>query len=67
MYNVTDKQRLIYDLSMQCAAIEVRDFSKTDIISLQSAMLDAFVRSVCMYSAMDSETLSGALERLKNV
>lgn len=64
---MTDKQRLVYDLSMQCAAIEVRDFSTADIISLQSAMLDAFVRSVCAYSAMDNEALSAALEKLKNV
>lgn len=64
---MTDNQRLVYDLSLQCAAIEVRDFSKTDIVSLQSAMLDAFVRSVCVYSAMDRESLSAALEKLKSI
>ena len=64
---MTDEQRLVYDLSMQCAAIQVRDFSATDIVSLQSAMLDAFVRSVCVYSAMGKESLSAALEKLRNV
>lgn len=64
---MTDRQRLVYDLSMQCAAIQVRDFSETDITSLQSAMLEAFVKSVCVYSAMDDETLSSALEKLKNI
>lgn len=64
---MTDEQRLVYDLSIQCAAICVRDFPKTDSLSLQSAMLDAFTRSVCIYSAMDKESLSFALEKLKSV
>lgn len=61
---MTDKQRLIYDLSLQCAALNVQRSHSAEK-TLQAEMLDAFISYVCAYSCMDSSRLDTALEELK--
>lgn len=61
---MTDKQQLIYDLSMQCARIQVEHDTQRDR-TLQAQMLDAFTSSVDMYRAMSDATISDTLEKLK--
>lgn len=63
---MTDKQRLIYDLSLQCATLQVQREKRHDV-TLQAQMLEAFTSSVRMYSAMCDATISSALEELKTV
>lgn len=63
---MTDKQQLIYDLSMQCARFQVdHDFQRDQ--TLQSQMLKAFTSSVEMYNAMSDAAIFAALEELKKV
>lgn len=61
---MTDKQRLVYDLSLQCAALQVLNEKRRDA-TLQAQMLEAFTSSVKMYRAMSEATISAALEELK--
>lgn len=63
---MTDKQRLIYDLSMQCAVLQVQRDNRHDT-TLQAQMLEAFTSSVTAYRLMSDATISAALEELKMV
>lgn len=63
---MTDKQQLIYDLSMQCARFQVEhDFHRDQTI--QSQMLKAFTSAVTAYRCMSDAAISAALEELKKV
>lgn len=60
-----DKQRLIYDLSLQCAVLEVqRDRNNPE--PLPKRLLEAFVSAATAYRAMCDDTINAALEELKN-
>lgn len=60
-----DKQRLIYDLSLQCAVLEVqRDRKNSDY--LPSMLLNAFTSAVLAYRSMSDDAIDAALEELKN-
>ena len=63
---MTDKQRLIYDLSLQCAAAQYTQYTK-DGKTTQAAMLAAFTGSVLSYNAMAPAALDAALAELKKV
>lgn len=64
MFLLTDKQRLIYDLSLQCAALSVQR-SHNSSQTLQAEMLESFIASVQMYRCMDDSALEAVLEELK--
>ena len=58
-----DRSKLIYDLSMQCAAYIVsRD--GVGATTVQSAMLDAFASSVEMYKCMVPDSLDEVIDQL---
>ena len=63
---MTDKQKLVYDLAMRCAALQVQRDNRTDT-PLQAQMINAFTSFVKGYQAMDASTLLNALAELKNV
>ena len=63
---MTDKEQLIYDLSMQCARFQVEHESK-NIEYLPAAMLKAFTSAVNAYNCMSVDSISAALEELKKV
>lgn len=63
---MTDRQKLIYDLSLQCAAAQYMQYTKEGKTT-QAAMLDAFTGSVLAYNSMDPNALDAALNELKNV
>ena len=58
-----DKQHLIYDLALRCAAIHVQRDPKN--VYLEAEMLQAFTESVMAYNCMDSSAFADALEELK--
>ena len=63
---MTERQRLIYDLSMQCARLEVeRDHKNSDY--LPAEMLKAFTSAVAAYRCMSGDAISAALEELKKL
>ena len=63
---MTDKQQLIYDLSMQCARFQVEhDHKNSDY--LPAEMLKAFTSAVTAYRGMSDAAISAALEVLKSV
>jgi len=59
-----DKQRLIYDLALQAAAIQVQRDHKNKY--LEAEMLKAFTESVAAYNCMVPSAFAEALEELKN-
>ena len=63
---MTDRQRLIYDLSLHCATLQVqRDCQNSDY--LPGVLLDAFNSAILAYSAMSDNAIDAALEELKKV
>lgn len=64
--HLTDKQKLIYDLSLQCAALHVQRGDCTGHY-LEADMLDCFTSSLQAYSVMDSTAFEEALETIKTV
>lgn len=63
---MTDKQRLVYDLSMQCALFDLQR-THGGKINLAGELLDAFTSYVLFYSCMDSSRLQEALDTLKKI
>ena len=63
---MTDKQKLVYDLAMRCAALQVQRDNRSDT-PLQAQMINAFTSFVQGYQAMDTANLLNALEELKRV
>lgn len=63
---MTDKQKLIYDLSLQCAALHVQRGECAGHY-LEKDMLDCFTSSLQAYSAMNSNAFEDALKTLKTV
>ena len=63
---MTEKQKLIYDLSMQCALYQVYETGAHDK-PLVSTMLNAFTESVRAYSCMAPNALDEALEALDDL
>lgn len=58
-----DKQRLIYDLALQCAAIHVQREPQNRY--LEAEMLEAFAGSIAAFNCMDKSAFTAALEELK--
>ena len=63
---MTEKQKLIYDLSMQCALYRVYETGAHDK-SLAAAMLNAFTESIRAYSCMAPNALDKALEAIDDL
>lgn len=63
---MTDTQKLVYDLSLQCAALDVQRNFRNET-SLEVAMLHSFIASVQTYACMDSSTLANAVAELKKI
>ena len=63
---MTDKQKLIYDLSLQAAALHVQR-GECSGHYLEADLLDCFTSSLQAYSVMDSSAFEEALETLKTV
>lgn len=63
---MTDKQKLIYDLSLQCAALHVQR-GECKGHYLEADMLDCFTSSLQAYSIMDNSAFEEALKTLKMV
>ena len=62
---MTDRQKLIYDLSLQCAVSQVSPDAKN--VYLAKAVLDAFTANVHAYQGMAPDALDAALDELKKV
>ena len=64
---MTDRQRLVYDLSLQCALYNLLKREKTiaDDIALRNEMLKQFSGFVNSYSAMLPDSLDAALNDLQ--
>ena len=60
---VVDKQRLIHDLALRAATIQVQRDHKN--IYLEAEMLKAFTESVAAYNCMAPSAFAEALEELK--
>ena len=63
---MTDRQKLIYDLALQCAAVQVSKEGYRNT-SLASAMLQAFEENVTLYASMIPDKLDAALDKIKKV
>lgn len=63
---MSDRQKLVYDLAMQAAALEVQSNPSADK-SVSAALLDAFSASIDAYSAMVPDKLDAVLNQLKTV
>lgn len=61
--HMIDKQRLIYDLALQAAAIQVQRDRKN--LYLEAEMLKAFTESIAAYNCMNNSAFAEALEELK--
>lgn len=63
---MTDRQKLIYDLSMHCALVDFKSgFSSAG--NPAASFLDSFVGYVNLYRSMDPSKLDAALDALKKV
>lgn len=63
---MTDRQKLVYDLSMQLTAAELaKGIPLTE--NPAAYALDTFTGYIALYSAMDPANLSSALADLKKV
>ena len=63
---MTDKQKLVYDLSMQCALWDMLK-RKEPVMSVPGDMLKAFTDAVRGYCCMDPNTLESVLSQLEKV
>lgn len=60
-----DKQRLIYDLALQAAAIQVQRDRKN--LYLEAEMLKAFTESIAAYNCMNNSAFAEALKNSKRL
>ena len=63
---MSDRQKLVYDLAMQAAALEVQSNPPAGQ-SVAAALLDAFSASIDTYCAMIPDQLDAVLDQLKTV
>ena len=63
---MTDRQKLIYDLSLQCAALHVQRGECAGHY-LEGDMLECFTSSLVAYSTMSEKAFEEALKTLKTV
>ncbi|MEY8437947.1 hypothetical protein [Anaerotruncus colihominis] len=64
---MTDKQRLVYDLSLLSTAEEMHRRKANEIHYLPADVLDTFEGMIQAFSVMDSCRLSQVMEALKKV
>lgn len=63
---MTDRQKLVYDLSMHCALVDFRNgFPSTG--NPAASFLDSFIGYVNLYRGMDHSKLDAVLDALKKV
>lgn len=63
---MTDKQRLVYDLSMQCALFDLQREHGGNM-DLAGELLDTFTAYILRYSRMDSAALQNALDAIRKI
>lgn len=63
---MTDRQKLVYDLSMHCALVDFRNgFPSTG--NPAASFLDSFIGYVKLFNSMEPGKLDAALDALKTV
>lgn len=63
---MTDRQKLVYDLSMHCALVDFRNgFPSTG--NPAASFLDSFIGYINLYRGMDPSKLDAVLDALKKV
>lgn len=63
---MTDRQKLVYDLSMHCALVDFRNgFPSTG--NPAASFLDSFIGYVKLFNSMEPGKLDAALDALKKV
>lgn len=63
---MTDRQKLVYDLSMHCALVDFRN-GFPSVGNPAASFPDSFIGYVRLYSSMDPGKLDDALNALKKV